>query len=125
MLGRQGRRLTTIDLHDIICQIGLIVVAGGVRRSALISLSSLDDVTMRDAKKGTFWQSEGQRSMANNSAVYETKPSASELLEEWTALVSSGSGERGIFNRGGLEKQMPKRRWDAIKDQDRKSTRLN
>ncbi|AHB42541.1 Ribonucleoside-triphosphate reductase [Candidatus Saccharibacteria bacterium RAAC3_TM7_1] len=117
MLGRQGRRLTTIDLHDIICQIGLIVVAGGVRRSALISLSSLDDVTMRDAKKGTFWQSEGQRSMANNSAVYETKPSASELLEEWTALVSSGSGERGIFNRGGLEKQMPKRRWDAIKDQ--------
>jgi len=117
MLSRQGRRLTTIDLHDIICQIGLIVVAGGVRRSALISLSSLDDVSMRDAKKGTFWQTEGQRSMANNSAVYEAKPSAGELLEEWTALVQSGSGERGIFNRGGLEKQLPKRRWKTIADQ--------
>lgn len=117
MLARQGRRLTTIDLHDIICQIGLIVVAGGVRRSALISLSSLDDTAMRDAKKGAFWQTEGQRSMANNSAVYEAKPTAGEFLEEWTALVTSGSGERGIFNRGGFEKQLPKRRWDAIKDQ--------
>ncbi len=115
MLARQGRRLTTLDLHDIICQIGLIVVAGGVRRSALISLSSLDDREMRDAKKGAFWQSEGQRSMANNSAVYEVRPQAGEFLEEWTALVTSGSGERGIFNRGGLEKQVPKRRWDKIK----------
>src|SRR3546814_16524028 len=120
MLGRQGRRLTTIDLHDIICQIGLIVVAGGVRRSALISLSSLDDVTMRDAKKGTFWQSEGQCSMANNSAVYETKPSASELLEEWPALASSGSGERGSLKRGGTDKQMPNRHSDDITDTNRK-----
>lgn len=117
MLSRQGKRLTTLDLHDIICQIGLIVVAGGVRRSALISLSSLDDAAMRDAKKGAFWQTEGQRSMANNSAVYEVKPSAGDFLEEWTALVTSGSGERGIFNRGGFEKQMPKRRWESIKDQ--------
>lgn len=117
MLGRQGKRLTTLDLHDIICQIGLIVVAGGVRRSALISLSSLDDTAMRDAKKGAFWQTEGQRSMANNSAVYESKPTAGEFMEEWTALVTSGSGERGIFNRGGFERQMPKRRWDSIKDQ--------
>ena len=116
MLARQGRRLTTLDLHDIICQIGLIVVAGGVRRSALISLSSLDDTQLRDAKKGAFWQTEGQRSMANNSAVYETKPTAGEFLEEWTALVTSGSGERGIFNRGDLEKQLPKRRWDKLKD---------
>lgn len=116
MLAKQGRRLSTIDLHDIICQIGLIVVAGGVRRSALISLSSLDDIEMRDAKKGAFWQTQGQRSMANNSAVYEVKPSAGEFLEEWTALVTSGSGERGIFNRGGLEKQVPKRRWENIKD---------
>jgi len=115
ILGRQGRRLSTIDLHDIICQIGLIVVAGGVRRSALISLSSLDDTEMRDAKKGAFWQSEGQRSMANNSAVYEVKPSASEFFGEWTALVNAGSGERGIFNRGGLEKQVPARRWKKIK----------
>lgn len=117
MLSRQGRRLTTLNLHDIICQIGLIVVAGGVRRSALISLSSLDDIGLRDAKKGAFWQTEGQRSMANNSAVYETRPTAAEFLNEWTALVSSGSGERGIFNRGGLEKQMPARRWKHLKDE--------
>jgi len=117
MLGRQGRRLTTLDLHDIICQIGLIVVAGGVRRSALISLSALDDNAMRDSKKGAFWQTEGQRSMANNSAVYEVKPTAGEFLEEWTALVTSGSGERGIFNRGGLEQQVPKRRWEKLKEQ--------
>ncbi len=114
MLARQGRRLTTLDLHDIICQIGLIVVAGGVRRSALISLSSLDDREMRDAKKGAFWQTDGQRSMANNSAVYEVRPQAGEFLEEWTALVTSGSGERGIFNRGGLQNQLPKRRWDKL-----------
>lgn len=119
MLSKQGKRLGTLDLHDIICQIGLIVVAGGVRRSALISLSPLDDKAMRDSKKGAFWQTEGQRSMANNSAVYESKPTAGEFLEEWTALVSSGSGERGIFNRGGFEKQMPKRRWESIKDEER------
>jgi len=116
MLAKQGRRLTTLDLHDIICQIGLIVVAGGVRRSALISLSAPDDYNMRDAKRGSFWQTEGQRSMANNSAVYEVKPSAEEFLEEWTALVTSHSGERGIFNRGGLEAQLPKRRWEAVKN---------
>jgi ribonucleoside-diphosphate reductase alpha chain len=116
MLSRQGRRLAPIDLHDIICQIGLIVVAGGVRRSALISLSSLDDKTMRDSKKGAFWQTDGQRSMANNSAVYESKPTAAEFLEEWNALVTSGSGERGIFNRGGLESQIPARRWEQLKD---------
>lgn len=118
ILSKQGRRLSTLDLHDIICQIGLIVVAGGVRRSALISLSSLDDQALRDAKKGAFWQTEGQRSMANNSAIYEAKPSATELLEEWSALVASGSGERGIFNRGGLEKQLPTRRWKKLADQE-------
>ncbi len=115
ILARQNRRLTTLDLHDIICQIGLIVVAGGVRRSALISLSALDDVDMRDAKKGTFWQTEGQRSMANNSAVYEVKPTAEGFLDEWTALVKAKSGERGMFNRGGLEKQVPPRRWEKLK----------
>jgi ribonucleoside-triphosphate reductase (thioredoxin) len=114
MLARQGRRLTTLDMHDIICQIGLIVVAGGVRRSALISLSSLDDTDVRDAKKGAFWQTEGQRSMANNSAVYNNKPDAAEFLEEWTALVSSGAGERGIFNRGGLNVQLPQRRLEKM-----------
>jgi ribonucleoside-diphosphate reductase alpha chain len=116
ILARQGRRLTALNLHDIICQIGLIVVAGGVRRSALISLSSLDDLEMRDAKKGAFWQTEGQRSMANNSAVYEAKPTATEFFDEWSALIASGAGERGIFNRGGLEQQVPDRRWQMIKD---------
>ncbi|MEK7635059.1 MAG: ATP cone domain-containing protein [Patescibacteria group bacterium] len=116
ILAKQGRRLSTLDLHDIVCQIGLVVVAGGVRRSALISLSAFDDNEMRDSKKGAFWQTDGQRSMANNSAVYENKPSAEEFLEEWTALVTSHAGERGIFNRAGLEFQVPKRRWENLKD---------
>ena len=116
ILARQGRRLTTLDLHDVICEIGLIVDAGGMRRSALISLSAFDDHDMRDAKKGNFWQTEGQRSMANNSAVYEVKPSAEEFLQEWTALVTSHAGERGIFNRAGLQAQVPKRRWEVIKN---------
>jgi hypothetical protein len=116
ILSRQGRRLSTLDLHDIICQIGLVVVAGGVRRSALISLSALDDREMRDAKAGAFWQTDGQRSMANNSAVYEVKPSAEEFLQEWTALVTSHAGERGIFNRGGLKAQVPARRWENLKN---------
>jgi len=117
ILAKQGRRLSNLDMHDIICQIGMIVVAGGVRRSALISVSELEDLEMRDAKKGQFYLNEGQCSMANNSAVYNSKPSAEEFLNEWTALVKSRSGERGIFNRGGLEKQVPARRWEAIKDE--------
>lgn len=117
MFAAQGRQLTALEMHDIICQIGLIVVAGGVRRSALISLSELKDTDMRDAKAGEFWENNGQRSMANNSAVYETKPSAADFLDEWTALVKSGTGERGIFNRGGLENQVPDRRWQKLKDQ--------
>jgi ribonucleoside-diphosphate reductase alpha chain len=117
IFAKQGRRLSNIDMHDIICQIGMIVVSGGVRRSALISLSELEDTEMRDAKKGQFYLTEGQRSMANNSAVFNGKPSAEEFLDEWTALVKSKSGERGIFNRGGLEKQLPARRWEMIKDE--------
>lgn len=117
MLARQGRRLSNLDLHDIICQIGLIVVAGGVRRSALISLSDLDDTDMRGSKQGQFWVENGQRSMANNSAVYNEKPSADVFLAEWIELMKSGTGERGIFNRGGLLKQLPKRRIDNwVKD---------
>ena len=115
ILGRQAKRLTNIDLHDIICQIGLIVVAGGVRRSALISLSDIDDESMRKSKQGQFWVENGQRSMANNSAVYSQKPSASEFLNEWIELIKSGTGERGIFNRGGLMTQLPKRRIDNWK----------
>lgn len=117
MLAAQGRQLTALELHDIICQIGLIVVAGGVRRSALISLSELKDTDLRDAKSGEFWNDNGQRSMANNSAVYAEKPSVEEFGEEWAALVASGTGERGIFNRGSLENQVPDRRWQKLKDQ--------
>ncbi|PIR69055.1 ribonucleoside-triphosphate reductase [Candidatus Nomurabacteria bacterium CG_4_10_14_0_2_um_filter_30_12] len=116
ILARQAKRLTNLDLHDIICQIGLIVVAGGVRRSALISLSDIDDESMRKSKQGQFWIDNGQRSMANNSAVYNQKPSASEFLNEWIELIKSGTGERGIFNRGGLMTQLPKRRIDNWKE---------
>jgi len=107
---RQGRRLRNIDAHDIICKIGECVVAGGVRRTAMISLSDLDDTEIRDAKKGQFYLTDPHRSVANNSAVYETMPNNVELMDEWVALMKSGSGERGIFNRGSIFKTMPKRR---------------
>ena len=116
ILAKQGRRLSNIDIHDIICKVGEVVVMGGVRRSALISLSDLDDDEMRSAKTGQFYLTEPQRSMANNSAVYNAKPSTTEFMEEWLALAKSGTGERGIFNRGGLEKQLPKRRWQVFKE---------
>jgi ribonucleoside-diphosphate reductase alpha chain len=115
VMRRQGRHLSNMDAHDIICKIGECVVAGGVRRSAMISLSDLDDETIRDSKKGQFYINEGQRMLANNSAVYLTKPSSTEFLEEWIALMKSGSGERGIFNRGGLANTLPKRRLDQFK----------
>ncbi len=114
MLSRQGRRLSNIDVHDIVCKIGEIVVSGGVRRSALISLSDLDDEDMRDAKAGQFWNTASQRMMANNSAIYNEKPSNADFLEEWLALVKSGSGERGIFNRVGLMDQLPRRRAETF-----------
>ena len=116
ILKRQGRHLRNIDAHDIICKIGECVVSGGVRRSALISLSDLDDQDMRDAKNGQFWLNEGQRMLANNSAVYNTKPTETEFLKEWIALMESGSGERGIFNRGALYTSLPKRRIEASKN---------
>lgn len=110
IMARQGRRLRNIDVHDIICKIGECVVAGGVRRSAMISLSDLDDTEVRDAKKGQFWMSDPHRGIANNSAVYLVKPSNEEFMDEWVALMKSRTGERGIFNRGGLTKQLPERR---------------
>jgi len=116
ILRRQGRRLRNIDAHDIICKIGECVVSGGVRRSALISLSDLDDQEMRDAKNGQFWINEGQRMLSNNSAVYDTKPTETEFLREWIALMESGSGERGIFNRGSLYTSLPKRRVEKSGD---------
>ena len=110
LLARQGHQLRPIDVHDIICKIGDIVVAGGVRRSSEISLSDLTDKDLRDAKKGAFYVNDPHRSMANNSAVYEEKPPIEAFMKEWLALMESGSGERGIFNRGGLRAQMPERR---------------
>jgi ribonucleoside-triphosphate reductase len=115
IMKRQGRHLSNMDAHDIICKIGECVVAGGVRRSAMISLSDLDDEQIRDSKKGQFYLSEGQRMLANNSAVYLSKPGTEEFLDEWIALMKSGSGERGIFNRGGLANTLPKRRLDQFK----------
>lgn len=115
ILNHQGKRLSNINVHDIICKIGETIVMGGVRRSALISLSDLDDEEMRNAKVGQFYLTDSQRAMANNSAVYNEKPTASQFLEEWLALAKSGTGERGIFNRGGLKYQMPKRRWNTFK----------
>ncbi|MCR4334793.1 MAG: ATP cone domain-containing protein [Patescibacteria group bacterium] len=116
MIARQGKRLRNIDVHDIICMIGECVVAGGVRRSALISLSDLDDNDIRDAKKGAFYNTEPQRMLSNNSAVYMQKPSSAEFMEEWIALMKSGSGERGIFNRGSLAKTLPERRIKVLKE---------
>jgi len=115
IFSRAGRRLRAIDAHDIICKIGECVVAGGVRRTAMISLSDLDDVEMRDAKRGQFYITDPHRSVANNSAVYETRPTNAELMDEWVALMKSGSGERGIFNRGSLSVTFPKRRIDHFK----------
>lgn len=115
ILKRQGRRLRNIDAHDIICKIGECVVAGGVRRTAMISLSDLDDVEIRDAKKGQFFLTDPYRSVANNSAVYEEKPTNAELMDEWVALMKSGTGERGIFNRGSLPKTLPKRRLEYLR----------
>lgn len=94
-----GRKLTPLECHDIACMIGEIVVVGGVRRSALLSLSDLEDDTMRHAKSGKWWETNGQRALSNNSAVYDGRPEAVTFMREWLALVESQSGERGIINR--------------------------
>ena len=114
IMARQGKRLRNIDVHDIICKTGEVVVMGGVRRSALISLSDLDDEEIRKSKVGQFYLTNPERSLANNSAVYNEKPTAAQFLEEWLSLAKSGTGERGIFNRGGLKKQLPERRWQVF-----------
>ncbi len=97
--GAKGRRLFPIECHDIMCKIGEVVVVGGVRRSALISLSNLGDDQMRHAKAGQWWENEGQRALANNSVAFKGKPEMGTFMREWTALYESKSGERGIFNR--------------------------
>ena len=103
-----GRKLTSIECHDIVCKIAEIVVVGGVRRSALISLSDLNDERMRNAKVGQWWVIDPQRALANNSAVYQEKPEIGTFMDEWVSLYKSKSGERGIFNRDAAKKQVSK-----------------
>ena len=103
-----GRKLTSIECHDIVCKIAEIVVVGGVRRSALISLSNLTDERMRDAKSGAWWEQNPQRALANNSVAYKEKPEIGTFMEEWVSLYKSKSGERGIFNREAAKKTVAK-----------------
>jgi ribonucleoside-diphosphate reductase alpha chain len=104
----KGRKLSSIECHDIMCKIGEIVVVGGVRRSAMISLSNLSDDKMRYAKSGQWYVDYGHRALANNSVAYTDKPDAETFMREWTALIESKSGERGIFNRQASQKQAAK-----------------
>lgn len=100
-----GRKLQSIECHDLMCKVGEIVVVGGVRRSAMISLSNVSDDRMRNAKNGQWWEHEGQRRLANNSACYTETPDVGVFLDEWKSLYDSKSGERGIFNRQASNKQ--------------------
>ena len=104
----QGRKLTSMECHDLMCFIGQIVVVGGVRRSAMISLSNLSDDRMRHAKSGQWWETAPHRALANNSVSYTEKPDIETFMREWTALVESKSGERGIFNREASKAQAAK-----------------
>ena len=104
----QGRKLSSIEVHDIMCKIGEVVVVGGVRRSAMISLSNLSDDRMRNAKSGMWWEHNAQRALANNSVAYTERPDMETFLREWTSLVESKSGERGVFSRTASRKQAAK-----------------
>ena len=104
----KGRKLFPIECHDIMCKVGEVVVVGGVRRSALISLSNLNDDQMAHAKTGQWWENEGQRALANNSVAYKGKPSMETYMREWLALYESKSGERGMFNRKAADEQVAK-----------------
>ena len=106
--GAAGRKLTSLEAHDILCKIGEVVVVGGVRRSAMISLSDLGDDRMAHAKAGNWWDGNGQRALANNSAVYDVKPDVGQFMREWSSIYESHSGERGIFNRYASELQAAK-----------------
>ena len=104
----KGRKLHSIEAHDLLCKIGEVVVVGGVRRSAMISLSDLSDDRMAHAKAGNWWDGQGQRALANNSAVYNQKPDVGQFMREWSNIYESHSGERGIFNRYASELQAAK-----------------
>ena len=106
--GAVGRKLTSIECHDILCKIGEVVVVGGVRRSAMISLSDLEDDRMRSCKSGNWWEQNAHRALANNSATYNSKPDIGQFLQEWTSLYNSHSGERGIFSREASQSQAAK-----------------
>jgi len=106
--GATGRKLTSLEAHDILCKVGEVVVVGGVRRSAMISLSDLSDDRMAHAKAGNWWDGNGQRALANNSAIYEVKPDVGKFMREWSSIYESHSGERGIFNRYASELQAAK-----------------
>jgi ribonucleoside-triphosphate reductase len=106
--GAAGRRLTSIECHDLVCKIADIVVVGGVRRSALLSLSNLSDERMRDAKSGQWWDANGHRALANNSVAYTERPEMGPWMQEWMSLYKSKSGERGIFSRVASQKQAAK-----------------
>lgn len=103
-----GRQLTSLEAHDLVCKIAEVVVVGGVRRSALISLSDLSDLRMATAKSGSWWESQPQRSLANNSVAYTSKPDMTAFMSEWKNLYDSKSGERGIFNRQAAKTQAAK-----------------
>ena len=104
----KGLQLSSIECHDIMCKIGEVVVVGGVRRSAMISLSNLSDDRMRHAKSGSWWDNDPQRALANNSVCYTEKPDSTSFMREWLSLVESGSGERGVFNRQASKAQAAK-----------------
>ena len=104
--GAAGRKLNSVECHDIMCKIGEVVVVGGVRRSAMISLSNLSDDRMRHAKSGQWWENEGQRALANNSVAYTEKPDMETFMREWLSLVESKSGERGLFSRDAADKHV-------------------
>lgn len=103
-----GRKLTSIECHDLMCKVGEIVVVGGVRRSAMISLSNLSDDRMRHAKSGQWWETAPHRALANNSVSFTDKPDVESFMREWLALMESKSGERGVFNRQASKRQAEK-----------------
>lgn len=125
VLDAQGRKLRPIEAHDIATKIAEVVVAGGTRRSSELSLSDLHDEEMRNAKQGNFYVKSPNRTLANNSVAYKTRPTQSEFMREWISLMDSGSGERGIFNREGAINMLPDRRKEFLLDYQKEALGVN
>lgn len=125
ILNAQGRKLRSIEVHDLVCMIGQVVVSGGSRRSSLISFSDLEDESMRFAKTGDFYRYAPHRCMANNSTVFMEKPSLSEWRDEFNAIMENGTGERGVFNLGSVVMSIPLRRREVLSDDEIRSIRTN